>query len=473
MRSHFVLGNRVPTARLAFAIIALTIVSSVAAQGQRSGDTVRVKLDDLARSSLRHDSRLAAASADVETALSFITSARSPMDPSFSIVGDRSAVGGQLSGFLPTGGLYLLGSPSTSASAASKHALAASFSQPLLRGVGYGSLSAATQSAREGTAAARSRLTAFQDAVVTEVAIAYRVLTAQQRQEAIAARSLARAQELLAAYSELRTLGKITEVELNTARLAVASRRATMLAERRDRQNAQDALIFLAYGDVAAAALVGDDVTLAPTDTVLGLTDLPTLDTATARALRLRPDVAASRSVVTQLEQQRRYVRNSGLPTLDLSTAFTSSLVDSAKRVLSGSARQTDWTVGLVFSRPILNSASGADAQRIAASELRARYRLIDAENNARAEIRAAFRDIGLGRERMALATEAAGLARDAYAGERARLDLGLTDIFRVLQYEDQVAQVERAEAGAWLALATATDRYRGAIGGAAERYAR
>ena len=82
-----------------------------------------------------------------------------------------------------------------------------------------------------------------------------------------------------------------------------------------------------------------------------------------------------------------------------------------------------------------------------------------------RQEVRAAVRDITLAREQVTIADSASNLARDQYRMENERLKLGLSDIFRVLQYEEQVGTVERAEAEAWLAYATAVVRYWLAMG--------
>lgn len=68
-------------------------------------------------------------------------------------------------------------------------------------------------------------------------------------------------------------------------------------------------------------------------------------------------------------------------------------------------------------------------------------------------------------RERLALQREATRLARLQYEGERERLRLGVTDLFRVLQFEDAVGNAELAELAASLDSASAVARYTAAIG--------
>jgi outer membrane protein TolC len=212
-----------------------------------------------------------------------------------------------------------------------------------------------------------------------------------------------------------------------------------------------------------------------PVDTSFGTVALPALDDAISGALERRGDVEAARRSVERSRYQAQYARNASLPSFDVSAAVSATRLDSLGRTrfVDGRSRETEWFIGLEFSRPLLNSGARADVERAAAVEQQSALALVDAENAVRADVRAAFRDIALGREHARLATEAAQLARRQFDGERARLDLGLTDIFRVLQYEEQVAQVERAEVSAWLALTAANIRYRTAVGDAVQEYSR
>jgi outer membrane protein TolC len=173
---------------------------------------------------------------------------------------------------------------------------------------------------------------------------------------------------------------------------------------------------------------------------------------------------------------QSAYSRNAKLPALNLFGALTSTLDDSLRRPLNAGVfdgRRTEWTVGIELSRSLGNTNARADAERASAAEARAAIGVSDAENIARADVRAGYRDIGLRREHVRIAGEAADLARRQYDGERARLELGLTDIFRVLQYDDQRAEVEHAEATAWLALASSIVQYQSAMGNIAAVYLR
>jgi len=463
--------------RVAVAVIAVLLT---AADARAQQDTARVRLDEFVRAALVQNLDLRAAAAATREIESYGPGARARFDPLLSLGGDPAAAsfGGQLTGAIPTGARYLVGTVAPSLMPGEPiypDALVASMSQPLLRGFGLRSSRSAIRSVDEGIAAARARLARIRDEVVESIALAYAVLAERHRQEAIGERSLRRAEELHTRYADLRSLERITEVELITAQLGVASRRATMLELRRDRQDAQDALVFAAYGARAADQLASADAVLLPIDTALAAVDLPAMSDAVSRAIAQRGDVEAARRTVQRMRYQSEYTRNSSLPAFDVSAALSSTRLDSAGRARNaeGRSRETEWFVGIEFSRPILNTGARADVERASATEQQAALALADAENVARADVRAAYRDIELGREHARLATEAAQLAVRQYEGERERLRLGLTDIFRVLQYEEQVSLVERAEAQAWLSLTAATIRYRTAVGDAATGYLR
>lgn len=470
------------------AMVVLVMVLNVPAQAQRpsggprASDTLVVSLNDVVRAALAQNLQLLSAAADTRGAASRGTAVRSRFDPVLRVGGEPASgeYGGQIVGGLPTGGSYLVGSiaPSTlPGEPLYPNALVASVRQPLFRGLGPYSVGKSIHAVDEGIAASRARLARVRDVVVSTIAIDYALLVERHRQEAIARRSLQRAESLLAAYTELYAIQKIAEVDLTTARLGVVSRRATLLEVEGARVDAQDALLFAAYGARAAAALASDNTVIIPRDTALAIPALPALDAATTRALAVRPDVEAARRTAAQAHYRASYARNASLPALDLSAAVTRTLGDSLQRLaVQGSTvapGRVSWFIGLEFSRPLRNSAADAELERLAAEDTQSQLAVTDAENIARADVRAAYRDIARGRERLRLASEASRLASLQYDGERARLDLGLTDLFRVLQYEEQVSQVERAEAAAWLSLATAVARYKTAVGVASAEYGR
>ena len=295
------------------------------------------------------------------------------------------------------------------------------------------------------------------------------VLPSEKRtaEEAIASGSLRRAQELRDAYTELRALDKITRVDLNTAQLGVASRTATLLEAQRGRREAEDALRFAVYGADAAASIARGDAVLFPVDTAINVPMLPSVDVATRTALDRRADIDAAREEAARSRYQVQFARNALLPTLNLYAAFTSTLTGApvGGSLVTRETRLQDQSFGVMFSRPLVNSGARAERERAVAAQSQADITLADAENTVRADVRAAHRDIEVTRQQVEMATEASRLAREQYKDGVDRLNLGLTDIFRVLQYDEQVARMESLEASARLALSTAVARYRLAVG--------
>lgn len=467
-------------AAVALALIPIALSGAAparaAAQLGARADTVAVGLAELVRVAMMDNLRLRAAYAEVRGTATAARATRSRYDPIFNLGTDSDAgsVGGQVVGLLPTGASYLVGSvaPSTlPGEPIYPNAIVASVSQPLLRGLGFKSARPAIRAVDAGIAASRERLVRARAEVSVEIGLSYALLVERHRQEAIVARSLLRAEELRDAYTELHRLEKITEIDLITAQLGVASRQASLLEVRRDRREAEDALVFAVYGARAPTVFARGEAVLMPTDTAVVATTLDALDAldaATDRAIAARPDVVAARHDTERARLQVEYARNASLPTLNISAALTSTKLEQVgvSNGLRRDSRVEEWSVGLVMSRPLRNSGASAERERAAAQLAEAEVALLEAENAVRAEVRAAYRDIELGREQVALAAEASRLARRQYDGERERLTLGLTDLFRVLQYEEQVSRVERAEASARLSYAASVLRLELALGG-------
>jgi outer membrane protein TolC len=443
---------------------------NVAAQGapvSGTADTSYLDLASLVRTGLVLNLRLRGALAETEGIATFARSVRAPFDPNIGLGtdADAGAIGGQMGGLLPTGARYLLGSVAPvplPGEPVFQNAIVASLTQPLLRGIGPQSVGRDVRAADEGVRAAFLRMERARDEVAVEIAVSYAVLVERHRQEAISARSVRRAQELLDAYTALHALERISRVDLITAELGVASRRAALLAAERDRRAAEDALVFAVYGARAASMLAQDGTALMPRDSCARLPEMLALEQATASALAERPDVDAARHELTRARYRRQFARNAALPALDVTGAVSRPLTDRGN--LADPSTQ-EWFLGVTLSRPLRNVGATADRERALANEQRAAIALEELENAVRGEVRAALRDLSLGRQQAELAAEAARLANAQYAGERERLDLGLSDIFRLLQYDEQVARVEQADARAQLALAVAGLQYRIAAG--------
>ncbi|MEO7998627.1 MAG: TolC family protein [Gemmatimonadaceae bacterium] len=462
------------TAVVVACVVALpaTLTAQAAIVSQPKIDTTAIRFDDLVRTALAQNLRIQSIAAETRGIRSEARNVRSPFDPTLGVsaaTGDQQ-YGAQVSGLLPTGTGYAgsLFSSAQTGGLSRNNAFQATLSQPLLRGFGFASIRNTIRSTDESIAAAEARLSQTRVDVIATVGTLYAQLIAAHQQEAVQARSLSRAEELGAAYGELRRLDKITEVDLITAQLGVTTRRGEFISARRTRQVAQDNLVAAVWGSRSAERFPSDLVVLMPSDSVQPFV-ASTLDEVTTRAISNRPNIEAARREVLRVQFTERVARNSLLPQLDLSAVLTNTRDDIFNSVTGTSQRAatnpTKGSVGLTLSQPLLNMGHRADRERAAAAVEFARVELADAENVVRVEVRTAYRDVAVNRELVRLATESSQLARRQYEGERARLDLGLTDIFRVLQVNDQVAKVEQLEASARLSLATAYVRMRAVVG--------
>ncbi|MEP6779197.1 MAG: TolC family protein [Gemmatimonadaceae bacterium] len=455
------------------AVVAPNVLrAQVTTSAVAKSDTVPVRFDDLVRTALTENLRLQSIAAETRGIRSGALAVRSPYDPLIGVAAatNEQRYGALVSGVIPTGATYsaIVSRTALPTIGGSQSSFLASISQPILRGFGFTSLRNTIHATDEAIASAEARLLQTRVEVTATIGLLYAALIESHQIEAVDTRSLTRAEELGAAYEELRKLDKITEVDLITAELGVTSRRTELLSARRTRQAAQDDLVLAVYGAKAAARFPADEVVLMPSDGVPADAG-SSLEDAIAKALAVRPDVEAARRQVFQVRYLESVARNALLPRLDFTAALSNNRVDDLSALATPrsnfSTAPTQASFGLTLSRPLFNNASNAERERAAASVDLARVALADVENVVRIEVRAAYRDMSVGREQVRLASSASDLARRQYDGERARLDLGLTDIFRVLQVNDQVAKVEVNEAIARSSLATAQVRMRAAIG--------
>jgi outer membrane protein len=303
---------------------------------------------------------------------------------------------------------------------------------------------------------------------VADVEAGYWALAEAEATQAVLQHSVDIAEALLFRNQQLADRHLVPDVDVLTARSAVALRRSGLIAAQQAREDAAERLVFLAWGEDAPTRFAASAV---PLKTV-GAEALPipappdSLQRAVAAALDVRQDVAAARAAVRAAEEARRATHRAILPSLDLtgalSTATEGASLGNSVGALGG---RPSWSLGLSFSQPILNRRDrGTDVESDLAVTLR-RLDLALAENNARLEVSAARRALLAGTRRLAAAAEAASLATAQLDAERHRLDLGLGDSFRLLQTEDITVQSQLESVRARFDLARAGTDYRLATG--------
>ncbi|NIM48268.1 MAG: TolC family protein [Gemmatimonadales bacterium] len=462
-------------------------------------DTVTVSLPELVDAALEHALTLRGGRLNVTVAEAGVLSARSTFDPLLQANADldRSGVSGSspgpfeftsrgrklttgVAGTLPISTQYSVSlnstfrSPQTDATGNPlgeyDNTLSVALTQPLLRG--FGSAGGAAQLAAAGRSlqAAEARLTRLVEETIATVEIRYWTLAQTEEAEAVAAQSLERAQILLQRNEELRRLDKINEVALITSQVGVATRRNSLLQATQRRQDALDDLVFFVYGAGAAARLRALGVFIQTDRAPVQIPRLPALDGAIATALVERNDLVAARQDAEAIHISARVSGNALLPTLNLTAAYTATVNNAdAIRFSAGAigTQSTGWSVGASALFPLFNSQARATHRELNSLADQQDFAVLSVENVVRNDVRQTMRGIEIGTQSLAVADSALRLALRQYDMERQRLELGLSESFRLLQFEDQVANSETAEIAARYALAIAVTRYQLAAGSA------
>ncbi len=334
-------------------------------------------------------------------------------------------------------------------------AVSVALTQPLLEGNGRDIVTADVTGAEWALAAAT--LTAERNAQTTaaDIAARYWALAQAEAGERIARRSLAVAEAVLGHNRHKYELGLLARLEVLTAQSGVASRREALVNACTARQNAAEQLAFLVWGEHAAArAQFPAAVTTPPAVAVP-----PAIDVLEARALTVRPDLAAARRDLDAAALDLKVRANALLPSLDLTgaagTGGTAGQQSDAWDNLA-SNRQPDWRVGLTLSIPLGNRADRARHEAAVIALESEQLSLTAAENEVRLAVRNARRAVMQGRERLTAARTAEDLAHERLQGELDALTLGLGDTVRVLDAEQAAAAAEQATAQARCSLAAA-----------------
>lgn len=182
--------------------------------------------------------------------------------------------------------------------------------------------------------------------------------------------------------------------------------------------------------------------------------EFPSLEQALELALRTRPDLEAARLEVASRQLRIAYQQNSRLPQLDLvATLGVNGLSGEGKNGFSSDDRRDypdslqrmseadgyQWMTGLEFSLPLGNRAAEAGYRRSVQERRQAVYNLKSAENTVETEIIDALVQVRRSLERFQVGGRFEKLAETTLEQEMERLHVGLSDTFRILDFQDKV----------------------------------
>ncbi len=343
--------------------------------------------------------------------------------------------------------------------------------QPLLRGFGFGANLAGVRLARARHGIARARYhQAVTDTITTTIA-AYNNLYYAQQAYQNTLRSHKLADDLLSENRRRAEVGSISPADVTIAAARVARIENGVIQTERALLDAGNYFRTLLSADRRPPA--DQALRIAPPRVV----PLPEIDRATdlQRAYELRPDYRQMLEVVRRAQAGLSEARSAALPQVDLvgsygytgaGGSFDDAYRDSRRR------DTTAWTAGAVLSLPIpLRDGRG----RVLASRLtleQARTELARLEQQIAVEIANTAGQIEATSRRVEATRRARQLADDSLVAEQKRLQVGQSDTFTVLQFQELLAAAEQAEYRAVADYNIALADYDRAIGLTLERHA-
>ena len=181
-----------------------------------------------------------------------------------------------------------------------------------------------------------------------------------------------------------------------------------------------------------------------------------------AIALDKRPDLRQQRLELANRDIRIEYYANQRLPRIDLETtlgvnglsggvrsasfagtpavtSYSGTYTDAFSSMTSGDG--CEWYLGLRFSYPLGNRAAKAQYRRATHQKRQAIYRLKRLEGTAETQVRNALVSVERGMERVRVAERFEKLAETTLGQEMERLKKGLSDTFRMLNFQDDLVE--------------------------------
>jgi len=343
--------------------------------------------------------------------------------------------------------------------------LSFSFSQPLLKGFGWKTSLKEILVAQNTRDIAENDLRASLLQIIYTVEQTYWELVYRIESLAVQRQSLRLAEDLLDKSRKEAEIGTLAPKEVISAQAEVASRKADILQAEmlvRDTADALRGLICAPFDKASPDILPADKPAFQKSE--IGL------DEALAAALRNRPDLQSSALGVKNKELDFAYAKNQNLPSLSLNAQYWSPGL-SGDRILfqdgnpltgvivgrvpgtSSQAvrdalhfRYNNWSVSLSLDIPLSSLFTRAALAQARESLDQEALRLKEREQNAVIEIRAAVRAVETNYERVNARRTARELAEEKLAAEEAKLKVGLSNNYFVLNYQRDLAAARTAE---------------------------
>lgn len=362
--------------------------------------------------------------------------------------------------------------------------------QPLLRDTGVEANTAELRIARERRRQAGLAYLDQARILAVEIEQAYIEVARSARSLEMRRLALQLAEDLLAGNRRKFEAGLIPVSEVQDAETAVAARREEILLARQQVELATNELRdLLEMETFDRGPLVRAEAVFLPEQGTI-----PDAAEALALALDNRPDLERQRVELELREIRVAFADNQKLPRLDLAATLGANGLSGSARTpefagasagpnpfrggyeesLRGMAEAEgyEWAVSLTYSQPLGNRAAEARASQARLRKRQEIDRLLRLESRIATEIDNALTTVNRSRERVAVSERFVALAETALAQEMERLQAGLSDTFRILDFQDELidARIRRINAQADAEIGQA-DFY-AAMGLNLERYA-
>ncbi len=346
--------------------------------------------------------------------------------------------------------------------------VALTLTQPLLKGAGLAANRASLEQARLGVDRAGQAFRGTMMDLVRDTEIAYYELHFTRRQLAVRRVSLEAAQRLLDENRIKRDKGVLTDLEVLTAEVGVATQQRNVLLAEQQLRNAEDALRAL-IGQFELDAPLGDTAFSAATDAT------PTVEDTFARAKSAQPEILVLQTSIEQLRIELAKVRRNRLPQLDL----TSTLGYNAQRRSAADALDDlpgsdgyNWQVGLEVVYPLGSRGERARLLQATNDLSRAKLQLRQYEQDVLVRARSSVRAVETSREAVRVAALASELSERQYELEKARFDAGMSTARRVLDAQADLDDARVALVSSEVDLLAALANLRRLEGRSLESYA-
>lgn len=321
------------------------------------------------------------------------------------------------------------------------------FTQPLLRGAGWGVSTASVKIAglREENSILTLKNTLM--STVVSVVFAYRNLLLAEMRTENAELSLKRARELLATNNLLIQAGRMAQQDLLQTEASVASREIDVLRAQNNADRARFALLDILDIPLDTPLPLDPSITITPREYFF--------ETSLEKAFLKRPDYLRTMNNLEVVETQHMVARNNNFWDLDLTISSDYDDAYGSLPLLEGQD-ESRLQIGLRLTAPFGDLTRREQLLSAKVALLRAKNDLTEIKQQIEVEITNEIRSVEVLSEQLNLARRALQLSQRAYDVEQEKLKRGLSSNFQITRVGDDLLRAQDNEIELSIALLNA-----------------